>query len=99
MTKKTKKERAQSRLLKHAKNFCDADNKVQEARMWWRRLNDNHDPRDGICLNKFSQRSKCCKYCIDFLNNSPDYQYAMHKRRAAKSNMKRAYKEFLDTRS
>jgi len=99
MAKKTRIERAQARLVRQAENFCDADNEVQEARNWRRKLRDSHDPFDEICLTKFKERSQFCKYCIDFLDNSPSRQDALYKRRTAKSNMKRAYKELLEARS
>ncbi len=95
MPQKTRIERAQARLLRHALNFCDADNEVQQARMWWRKLNESHDPFDVICITKFKDRSMLCKLCIDFQDNSPNYMDALHRRRTAKSNMKRAFKKLV----
>lgn len=99
MAKKTKLERVQARFLRQAENFCRAENKVQEARRMWQQLKSDHDPVDGICLTKFNRRSQCCKYCIDFLDNSPNWQDVLHDRRSAKSNMKRAFKALMKVRS
>ena len=99
MAKKSITDRARARLLRAAENFCVEDNEVQEARRLWRELKNHHDPYNGICLLDARQRSQCCKYCIDFLDNAPDYQYALYKRRAEKTNMKRAFKDLMDARA
>ena len=99
MARKSFFERSQSCLLHAAEDFCRADNEVQEARRLWRELKAKHDPYDGFCLEVAKSRSECCKECLKFLNSSPpDYDYALYSRRAAKTRMKRAFKNLLVAR-
>ena len=92
--------RATNRLLKWAKTFCMADEDVQTAREMYRNLWQNHEwdnPQDHPipCIYREDDipREKICDLCREFLDQSPDYQDALWRRRSAKYNMKRAFRD------
>ena len=100
MTKKSVSARATNRLLKWAKTFCLADEDVQTAREMRRHLWQDHEwdeaPPDEFpipCIYKDIPLEKICDLCREFLDQSPDYQYALWRRRSAKYNMKRAFRD------
>lgn len=102
-------ERLERRLLRAASDFCAADEQVKLARRQWREIHDLHDPYDGVyCLpwetengNRSDElpRSEWCEHCIRIIGEAVDYQYALWKRRSAKTRMKRANKEIELLRS
>lgn len=99
MTKESANARATNRLLKWAKKFCLADKDVQAAREMYRHLLQDHewddpqDPGPTPCIYKDIPREEICDLCREFLEKSPDYQYALFQRRSAKYNMKRAFRD------
>ncbi len=100
MTKESANARATNRLLKWAKKFCLADKDVQAAREMHRHLLQFHEwdddpqvPGPTLCIYKDIPREEICDLCREFLEKSPDYHYALHQRRSAKYNMKRAFRD------
>jgi hypothetical protein len=103
---KDNKTRTERTLLRAACDFCAADADVQKARSQWRELHSLHDPYEGVCCLPVGSpraegfvdrpalpRSKWCEDCKRIVSEAVDYEYALWRRRQAKTRMIRAYKK------
>ena len=106
--KKPINELALGRLMRAAKDFCEADRNLQLSRRQWADIQSVHDQSDGgICFLPWTSpyaeegdpgrdplpKQKWCEHCLKYNREKVDYYDALWGRRAAKRRMTRAYKD------